>query len=542
MLIRKLHRDEGGQAMVLVTIVLFTLLCFFAFVYNVGYRVSHKVTVQNTIDSSVYSAAVWNARGMNLICILNVGMAECLAWFILDDAYQNLYDVVTKALPLNFALAEAMIAIPYTSAAGAAWKAALEVADKWVKTVCNPFRKAMNIGSDNVFKPAMKSLKAIEKVVRLAAPANAFFRASEIAKAKGMTPFVDDLGLYVLIFPVNPLPLVDGVFSDLCPPTREKGPWNPDWMKEVFAKPREKTLDFRADLGLLSGVSEYTESHMVSMKDFLAWTWLPTNVMIPPPNLLWDSMVKWAGDSYCNDGNSNAENLVAVNTRDLDLCLEKNGKANDGGQPIWTGGVTCEPIGGGEKCSGEGSGGDYRGYLNPSDTYLVSRNPAKAREPDAIAGVCKPANCPDCDPVEALCYKEYILKECIVKEKYEGGVQMDSSKKEEVPMVLDDEWQKQLRFTALAKKDVFHPAYLYRQAGDSSEKTVWAISCAEVHNPVPDMFNQDWQVRLKPCRVDEMNLDAMGISSELSGLIGGTGGIDVFRSKINEIVGELLVH
>lgn len=72
--IRKLNRDEGGQSLVFVALVLLVLVAFMAVVVNVGHQVNTKIEIQNTADAAAVSGAAWLARGYNLVAGLNQGM------------------------------------------------------------------------------------------------------------------------------------------------------------------------------------------------------------------------------------------------------------------------------------------------------------------------------------------------------------------------------------------------------------------------------------------------------------------------------------
>jgi hypothetical protein len=72
--IQRLGRDEGGQSIVFVALILIVLVCFLAVTINVGSQVSRKIQLQNAADAAVLSGATWEARGLNLIAELNRGI------------------------------------------------------------------------------------------------------------------------------------------------------------------------------------------------------------------------------------------------------------------------------------------------------------------------------------------------------------------------------------------------------------------------------------------------------------------------------------
>ncbi len=72
--IQRLGKDEGGQSIVFVALILIVLVCFLAVTINVGSQVSQKIQLQNAADAAVLSGATWEARGLNLIAELNRGI------------------------------------------------------------------------------------------------------------------------------------------------------------------------------------------------------------------------------------------------------------------------------------------------------------------------------------------------------------------------------------------------------------------------------------------------------------------------------------
>lgn len=92
--IQRLGKDEGGQSIVFVALILIVLVCFLAVTINVGSQVSQKIRLQNAADAAALSGATWEARGLNLIAELNRGIMGTImvmiayvvlagvAWFI----------------------------------------------------------------------------------------------------------------------------------------------------------------------------------------------------------------------------------------------------------------------------------------------------------------------------------------------------------------------------------------------------------------------------------------------------------------------------
>lgn len=76
--IEKLH-SEDGQALVFVAMVGLVIFLFFAMTMNVADLVNTKIKNQNVADATALSAAVWQARALNLISAANRNMLELWA-------------------------------------------------------------------------------------------------------------------------------------------------------------------------------------------------------------------------------------------------------------------------------------------------------------------------------------------------------------------------------------------------------------------------------------------------------------------------------
>jgi len=65
-------KDERGQILPFVALTLLALVMFWMTVLNVGKMVRDRIMVQNAADAAAQSAACYQARGLNLINLLNV--------------------------------------------------------------------------------------------------------------------------------------------------------------------------------------------------------------------------------------------------------------------------------------------------------------------------------------------------------------------------------------------------------------------------------------------------------------------------------------
>ena len=183
-------------------------------------------------------------------------------------------------------------------------------------------------------------------------------------------------------------------------------------------------------------------------------------------------------------------------------CNEKKGK------PTWSGSkveYNCEfPFNaiGSPEPAGQAPEGKYP-CSSPSsikDTSALNNKPCQV--------VCE-------EKIDDKCYKTtWVLKGCTYKGEEEDVQEQDTSK-EAVPYILEDDWEKDTKYTVIVSKDTSDklPIGQYKKGGESfGTSTIlfdrtWTVAQAEIYNPTKaDMFNQDWHVRLKPCKVTDLNV------------------------------------
>ncbi|OIN98085.1 hypothetical protein AUJ66_01575 [Candidatus Desantisbacteria bacterium CG1_02_38_46] len=72
-------KDENGQALLFTAIFLVIFVVCFLGVFNIGQLVTQKMKMQNAVDAAAQTAALWQARGLNLEGHLNAAQ-EALYW------------------------------------------------------------------------------------------------------------------------------------------------------------------------------------------------------------------------------------------------------------------------------------------------------------------------------------------------------------------------------------------------------------------------------------------------------------------------------
>lgn len=77
-------RSEKGQALPFVAMVGLLIFLFFAMAVNLADLLNAKIKAQNAADASALSAAVWEARGLNLVAATNMNLLGLWVYFLAD--------------------------------------------------------------------------------------------------------------------------------------------------------------------------------------------------------------------------------------------------------------------------------------------------------------------------------------------------------------------------------------------------------------------------------------------------------------------------
>jgi hypothetical protein len=80
-------RNESGQSIILISVVILSFLMFFSFAINTGLLINAKISVQNAADAAAYAGAAVQARELNAISFLNYDMREQYKKFIFRYAF-----------------------------------------------------------------------------------------------------------------------------------------------------------------------------------------------------------------------------------------------------------------------------------------------------------------------------------------------------------------------------------------------------------------------------------------------------------------------
>lgn len=525
------HREEGGQTMIFVAIVLFALVCFFALVVNVGHRVTDKVEMQNAADAAAMSGGIWNARALNTISVLNVAMTECLAFIIMFKAFDKTFIATKTALEANLAVAKACSKVPYANIVCIPWLACLKVIKAVSLKVAEQMNKLMKklTQKNKGLWQVMKWLEQAETGVRVSFPLIAAYEANKIARLNHADPYfgidIEGIGWHVLFFPTDPkgLPVEKGKFKDLCKPTIEGGSGYKNFLCW------DSALDMEVPI---PGLENTPLDGVTRIRTLFGLLWeLAFICVIPPPGAVWEGMVELSKSELC--AGAGGKHQSTESTTKCRECDQKNGEPTWGGQKRK---INCKnyPV------------------INPQGDWMEAGDPPEGRrypcsnprKVDPLFGD---------DPCYVTCYEtpkngpcyeyKWVLKGCTYKGDAKDVEQTDTSK-EARPLMLATDWEKKTKYTAIVKKDTRDKLTYgrYREGGETfGAETVlanatWAVAQVEIYNPTDnDLFNQDWHVKLKPCKLKDLQVSFFGKDVA-----------DIIPAKVKETIdkglGEAMVH
>ncbi len=497
----RLHKNRGGQAIVFVALVLFVLICFFALTINVGHRITGKVEMQNAADAAVMSGAIWHARGLNLISVMNVGMTECFALIIMFKAFDTITKITEISYPINTAIADGICG----STGFCIWSSCLHSLSPLItimKNVNTAMQKLME-----PLKKLMKGLRAVELGVMWAAPGMAQYDASKVAALNGVQGLFDILGeevedlafiekimdvighvtgmddIYVLFLPVmDPLPVdKEASFKALCKPTWEGGSGYDNFL----------CWDSALDMKIWG----------LELQWLIRGFWALLSCNLPPPALLWDLTVYLHYKSLCTGEDQSGQVTFSTrNCKQCETCTRIKQRWRKYKVEVVSNSCRADEVPGGEEVD--------------LGSETTTRPPGQ---------YCKEEPCEICGEIcndhwrEGQRYfkKVWRLEECICKQRVD--VPEDTSQYP-APLVLKDSWDEEVNYSAFTFKRVDDWLALgpFRQGGQyhsfaASDNTTVAMALAEVYNPTDqDLFNQDWHAKLVRCDLERLDVSLGG--------------------------------
>ena len=537
------HDDQGGQTIIFIAIVLFALICFFALVVNVGHRVTAKVETQNAADAAVLTGAIWNARGLNIISVLNVGMTECLAFIIMFKAFDKTYIATQATLQANKAAAEACSAVPYIGIICKIWSACLQILENTTLKIAEKMNDLMKklTEDDKGLWQVMKWIYYAEKGVKYSFNLIGALEANKIAELNGADTYLNILdndtikaiedalgiGCHVLFFPTDlaGLPVKDGKFKDLCKPTTKGGSGYKNF------------LCWDSALGMevpIPGLEGTPLDGITKVRTLFGVLWeLAFFCVVPPPIVYWEASVELSKMELC--GTADDKHQKIENTTKCSECNQKKG------DPTWSGRrveLDCNRY-----RQNPPQIREIGSWDDAPDLPSGQRNPCSGNTTDHLGNKPCTADCIEA-PQNGPCYKySWVLKGCTYKGEEEDVKQTNTDNKPK-PIVLDTEWESKTKFTAILQKGTRDKLSYgqYRKDGETfGAETVlfnstWAFAQAEIYNPTDaDLFNQDWHVRLKPCTLDDLNISFF--DKKISNILPSS-----IKKLLDKGIGQGLVH
>jgi hypothetical protein len=104
----RLAREESGATMIIGIFMAVLVIGMVYFVWGLGEAIIYRQVMQDAADSAAFGAAVIDARGMNLIALLNVVMAAAAS-------VETIIDAIASGLLVATALATIVCAVTYGS-------------------------------------------------------------------------------------------------------------------------------------------------------------------------------------------------------------------------------------------------------------------------------------------------------------------------------------------------------------------------------------------------------------------------------------------
>jgi len=553
---RDVHNDRGGQAMIVIAIVMFTIVCFLVFTVNVGHRITGKVELQNAADASVQSGAIWNARGLNMISILNVGMTECLALVIMFRAFHKTWQTTLNKVVIacNRAAANACSAIPIVGPAiASAWNALITIAE-FAERAIGPAAKAMNrlAKKNGALWKLMDTLETMERGIQYAAPVIALYESDRIAafnNADGVIDFslkgenVEAFHAILLPLPIpdgsGTAPMIkEGSFDDICEHTVGDGGHG----YEEYLKWKAWFSGQYNALGMDIPMMHIDFLGGPSIQDIFATIYGTVCIgIIPNPGIVYKVYVKVFADSIC--GGSTSFDAPETVERNTTSCSECDPGKHDITDKKWLR-ETCEINSSNLKAYNcDKSNACISNAKSPSDgayekvktvTHVMSEDPCKKCILKKWEKEIRNAEGEVVD-IKKKYYKTVkTLRWCKYKEKVDEGITPPSKKPK--PLMLADDWQDYAKYTVVVKKDVGdRVSIVSADSGGHNAISGFALATAqaEVYNPTEaHLFNQDWQANLKPWKAGDVNLGIGGLNDLPS----------VIQKAVNEGAKEVIVH
>lgn len=119
-ILKRLHRDESAQISFLAVAGALVFVALLAMLMNSNDLVQERIRNQEVADVVALSAGTWNARGLNIISMINVLNTKLLSMTVLVNSLNKTLPVVIAVGEVQAAMFQALSGIPPTGPAFAA--------------------------------------------------------------------------------------------------------------------------------------------------------------------------------------------------------------------------------------------------------------------------------------------------------------------------------------------------------------------------------------------------------------------------------------
>ena len=201
----RLHRDEGGNVIVIYVAASLLLVAMVWALIGTGARAVQKETIQSSADAAAFSASVIKAKGLNIIAFCNLIMALLLALVMLLRAIKyalfGLATVISICAVVPFDPVE-----PFCAAVTGE-----------VDTFAFSTYPRLEEAAERYIKIAMKGLSVTERAVAHVTPILAFAEAYHIGHDGAYQKNFGSGQLVTIAWPlpIEGLPVKDGTCKDL---------------------------------------------------------------------------------------------------------------------------------------------------------------------------------------------------------------------------------------------------------------------------------------------------------------------------------------
>lgn len=206
-LFARLHRDQGGNVLIIYVASALLLLAMVWTIIGTGARVVQHETIQSSADAAAFSASVIKAKGLNIIAFCNLVMALLLALVMLLRAIK--YALIGLAVVVSICAAVPVIFNPLEPACAAIAPDLDEFAGQTYPQLEDKAEKFIKI--------AMKGLSVTERAVAHITPILAFAEAYHIGTDDAYKKNFGGGQLVTVAWPlpIEQLPVKDAACKDL---------------------------------------------------------------------------------------------------------------------------------------------------------------------------------------------------------------------------------------------------------------------------------------------------------------------------------------